>query len=146
MFDVKPVTSPKENDCGATCLKMLLAYHDIDLPLEQLVKECNTKFIGCTGLDIMRTARLHGLGDIKAYKMDAAELVEQDRPAIIHWKHAHWCVFCGKGDDGEPVICNPDRGRYRVKYGSFKIFYGGVAIFNGEPHDIDSDLDEEVEE
>lgn len=50
--------------------------------------------------------------------------------------YAHFCVFCGLDADGKAVICNPDKGRYRVSKGIFKSFYSGVSLFNGEPQDI----------
>ena len=92
MFDVKPIVSPKSNDCGATCLQMLLAYYGIEVSLETLTKECNTGFNGCTAGDIMRAGRKHGLNDIKSFSMDAAEVVRQDRPSIVWWKYRHFCV------------------------------------------------------
>ena len=144
MYDVIPVTSPRETDCGATCLKMLLDYYGIDVPLDQLTKELETRLIGCSAADIMRVARAHGLDDIQSYSIDANELVRQDRPAIIHWKYNHWCVFCGCDDEGRVSIANPDRGRFRMSFGTFAaLFTGlddrpdqGVAIFNGEPADL----------
>lgn len=144
MYDVIPVTSPRETDCGATCLKMLLDYYGIDVPLDQLTEELETRLIGCTAADIMRVARAHGLDDVQSYSIDADELVRQDRPAIIHWKYNHWCVFCGCDDEGRVSIANPDRGRFRMSFGTFAtLFTGlddrpdqGVAIFNGEPHDL----------
>ena len=136
MFDVIPVTSSIQVDCGPTCLKMLLAYYDIDVPLEDLIAECNTRVIGCSGADLMRVARAHGMDDVKAFRMDAAELVRQDRPAIIWWKYQHWCVFCGQNDAGQVVIVNPDRGMYPLDKESFSCMYTGVAIFNGDPEDL----------
>ena len=136
MYDIVPVTSDRETDCGATCLKMLLSYYGIEVPLDQLVRECNTRLIGCSGADILRAARLHEMPDVKAFKMDTAELIKQDRPAIIHWRHCHWIMFCGVDEDGKVVICNPDRGRYRLDAESFGVMYSGIAIFNGDPEDI----------
>ena len=133
MYDVIPVTSPKNYDCGATCLKMLLAYYGIDVSLEDLIRECNTRMIGCSGGDLLRVGRAHGLEDMKAFRMDAVELIHQDRPAIIWWKYSHWCVFCGQDEAGKIVICNPDRGRYRMPASIFDAFYTGVSIWNGEP-------------
>ena len=138
MFDIIPVTSGKSFDCGATCLKMLLAYYGQDVPLERLTAECNTRIIGCTGGDLLRAGRAHGL-DMRAYQMDAAELVRQDRPAIIHWRYVHWCVFCGLDGDGKAVICNPDNGRYRMSVGLLTSFFSGVAIFNGDPEPIEEE-------
>ena len=132
MFDVLPVTSARPTDCGATCMKMLLAYYGQDVALDQLIRECNTRLIGCSAGDLKRCGIAHGL-EMVAYQMDAAELIRQDRPAIIHWKHQHWCVFCGRDDGGNVVICNPDRGRYRLPPDTFAAMYTGVSLFNGEP-------------
>ena len=136
MFDVIPVTSVKPTDCGATCLKMLLAYYGTDVDLDKLIRECNTRLIGCSAGDLLRVGRAHGLADMKAFSMDAEELIRQDRPGIIWWKYGHWCVFCGQDEAGKIVICNPDRGRYRMSASLFAAFYTGVSLWNGEPHDI----------
>lgn len=137
MFDVKPITSPKQVDCGATALQMLLAYYDIDVPLDQLIVECNTRIVGCSAKDLLRVGRAHGMTDMHAYSMDAGEVIKQDRPSIIWWRYNHFCVCCGMNEKGEVVICNPDRGRYPLDVGSFKSFYSGIALFNGEPHDLE---------
>lgn len=135
MYDINPITSPKQTDCGPTCLKMLLDYYGQVIPLDQLIKECNTRLIGCSAKDILRVGKAHDL-DMIAYQMDADELIKQDRPAIIWWMYNHFVVFAGMDEDGKAVICNPDRGRYRVSKGTLKSFYTRVALFNGEPHDL----------
>lgn len=135
MFDVKPITSPRPTDCGATCLAMLLDYYGTEVPLEDLIRECNTRLIGCTAADINRVGRAHGL-DMRAWEEDAASLLAQDRPAIIWWRYSHWCVFCGLDDNGDVVICNPDRGRFPLDADSFATLYSGVALTNGEPQDL----------
>lgn len=132
MYDIEPITSTKELDCGPTCLQMILRYYGEDVDLDTLIKECNIKISGCTGADLKRVGNAHGL-DVKAYRMDAEEVVLQDRPSIVHWLFSHWCVCCGLDEDGKVVICNPDKGRYRMSQGSFKAFYSGTALFNGEP-------------
>lgn len=136
MYDVKPIVSKKQFDCGPTCLCMLLGYYDIEVPLEDLIAECNTRIIGCSAADLKRVGNAHGL-DVIAYSMDAEELIKQDRPAIIWWKYGHWCVFCGQDEQGQVFICNPDRGRYRMSQSLFKAFYSGVSLFNGEPGDVE---------
>lgn len=139
MYDVIPVVSPKKYDCGATCLKMLLAYYGTEVDLDVLDRECNTRLIGCTGADLIRVARLHGMTDITAYQIDADELILQDRPAIIWWKYQHWCVFCGLDADGSVWIVNPDKGRFRLSRENFMSMYTGVALFNGNPVTIQPD-------
>ena len=135
MFDVIPVTTDKTTACGPASLKMLLSYYGVDAPLETLIEECGANVYGCTGKDVCRVGRAHGL-DMTAWNMDAAEVARQDRPAIIWWRHEHFCVCCGKNDKGDVVICNPSRGRYGIDAGSFASLYSGVAFFNGEPADL----------
>lgn len=143
MFDITPVTSAKPLDCGPTCLKMLLAYYGTEVELDQLAEECGITVSGCTGADLMRVGRAHGL-DMQCYSMDADELVRQDRPAIVYWRYSHFVVFAGRDTDGRVAICNPDRGRYRMTEGTFAAIASGlddhpgqvIGIFNGEPHDI----------
>lgn len=135
MFDIKPVTSDKPTDCGATCLKMLLNYYGQDVDLDQLIEECNAKITGCTAKELMAAGRLHDL-DMRAFKTDVEGILDADRPAIIWWKYCHWVVFCGLNDDGKVVICNPDRGRYPMSKGIFKMFYTDIALFNGVPEDL----------
>ncbi len=36
---------------------------------------------------------------------------------------------------GQVVVCDPDKGRYRMSKGIFKMFYSKIAIFAGEPAD-----------
>lgn len=136
MFDIDPVTSPLETDCGPTCMKMLLGYYGQDVTLDEMIKECNTGISGCSGKDMLRVGRAHGL-DMHAYKMDAEELVKQNAPAICWWKYNHWVVFSGRDDEGKVVICNPDLGRYRMSVNTFKSMYTEVSIFGEEPRDMD---------
>lgn len=136
MYDVKPITSDRPTDCGATCLKMLLDYYGIDVPLDQLIKDCNTRLIGCTAADVLRAGRLHGV-EMHAYKTDLDGILKVDRPVIIWWKRKHFCVLCGIDEGGNIVIINPDRGRYRMSKSLFNCWYSGISLFIGEPVDID---------
>lgn len=135
MFNIIPVVSSHPTDCGATCLKMLLSYYDIDVELSTLIEECNTNIVGCSARDILEAGRIHGL-DMKPFKIDAAEVVNQDRPSIVWWKHHHFVICCGRDADGKVVIINPDLGQYRMTFGTFESFYSGIALFNGVPADI----------
>lgn len=131
MFDIVPVTSLKPTDCGATCMKMLLSYYGQDVPLNQLVEECNTRITGCSAKDLIRCGQLHGL-DLKAWSTDADDILASDRPEIIWWMYTHWVVFGGLDEDGKVVIYNPDRGRYRVSKGTFRSFFTNVSVSTGE--------------
>ena len=115
---------------------MLLDYYGIEADINQLIIDCNTRLIGCTATDVMKAGKLHSL-DMKAYKTDVDGILNVDRPAIIWWKKKHFCIFCGIDDEGRIVICNPDRGRYRMSKSLFRSWYSGVALFNGIPEDIE---------
>ena len=136
LYNIIPITSDKPTDCGATCLKMLLNFYGIDVDLDQLIEECHTRIIGCTAKDVWEAGRLHGL-DMHTYNTDVDGVIFADRPAIIWWKRRHFCVLCGVDENGSIVICNPDRGRYRMSKSLFRSWYSGVAIFNGVPEDIE---------
>lgn len=136
VYDVRPVTSDRSTDCGATCLKMLLSYYGVEVDLDTLIEECGTRLIGCTAKDVLLAGRAHGL-DMQAYQEDADDVLTQDRPAIVWWMYNHFCVFCGVDEDGKVVICNPGRGRYRISKGTFKSFFTGIALCNGAPQDAE---------
>lgn len=136
MYDVKPCVSVEPSDCGAASMVAFLGYYGKEVTLDQMRKECNVKISGCTGLDLKRVGNAHGL-DMRPFRIDDADyLLKMDRPAIVHWKHSHWVVFCGVNDAGKVVICNPNRGRYGISKGLFKAFFSGTVLFNGEPEEI----------
>ena len=72
-----------------------------------------------------------------AYKTDLDGILKVDRPAIIWWKRKHFCVLCGVDEGGNIVIINPDRGKYRMSKSLFGAWYSGIALFIGEPVDVD---------
>lgn len=136
VYDVTPITSPKKFDCGATCLQMLLDYYGTQVPLDQLTEELNTRLIGCTAKDMIRVGNAHGL-DVKAWKETAEDVLRQDRPSIVWWKYCHWIVVCGVDEEtGKVVICNPDKGRYKLSIANFEAMYTGICLTNGDPEDL----------
>lgn len=136
MFDVTPMNTARTTACGPVCLKMLLDYYGIDADLENLITECNVGVNGCTAADIKRTAEAYGLS-VTCWKMDAEELIRQDRPGIIWWKYHHFVVFDGRAEDGKVFICNPSSGRFRMDVETFSTFYSEIAIFVGTPETLE---------
>lgn len=139
MFDVDIVTSKGDTDCGPACLKMLLGYYGVDVSLDDLIAECGVQISGCSGRDLLRVGRAHGL-DMEAFRMDPDELIRQDRPAIVWWSYTHWVVMCGLDDHGNVIIANPSRGRFGIDQESFSKLYSGVAVFNGNPDELSNDF------
>ena len=132
MYDIELVTSKGAVDCGPACMAMLLRYYGEEVTLDQLIAECGLKIGGWSGKDILRVGRAHGL-DMKSFRMDAAELIRQDRPGIIWWMYNHYVVFCGQDENGNVVIANPGRGRYGIDPESFSKLYTGISFWGGEP-------------
>ena len=135
MYDVKLITSKADMDCGPASLAMLLDYYGTEVPLDDLIEECHVRIGGCTGKDLLQVGRAHGL-DMTSWKMDADELIRQDRPGIVWWTYDHWLVMCGMNDKGDVVIANPSRGRYAIDTESFSKLYTGICLFNGEPETL----------
>lgn len=138
MYDVKPVTTTHQTACGPACLKMLMRYYGQDIDLDALISECGVGVAGCTAADLIRVGRAHGLNALAAYKITTTEsLLKQDRPAILWWQYTHFVVFCGLNDNGEPVICNPNSGRFPISVETLaRKFADGIAICNGRPEDL----------
>ena len=142
MFDVIPVTTSHHTACGPACLKMLLAWYGIEVDLEQLIEECDVKINGCSMKDLIRVGRAHGLDDLAVWQEAPAEVLQQDRPAIVWWRYTHYVVYAGLNEQNEPVICNPSQGRYAIDAGTFKNMLSGlepgtcVALCNGKPGDL----------
>lgn len=138
MYDIVLVTSKGDVDCGPACLAMLLKYYGVDVTLDEMIDECTMRIGGCTAADLLRVGRAHGL-DMKSYRMDAEELIRQDRPGICWWTYNHFIVFCGLNSSGNVVIANPGRGRYAIDQESFAKLFSGISIWNGDPETLPED-------
>ena len=136
IYDVKPVTSRHSTACGPVSLKMLLDYYGEEVDLDTLIDECNARLIGCTAKDLIRVGKGHGLAEMMAIKCDAEDVLKQDRPGIVWWRYQHYIVFCGCDEDGQVVVCDPARGRYRMSAGFFASCYAGIELTNGSPEDL----------
>lgn len=142
MFDIEPVTTNHHTACGPACLKMLLAFYGIEVDLDTLISECGVRVNGCTANDLLRVGRAHGLEDFGAWSENPEDVLKQDRPAILWWTYGHFVVYAGLNDDGEPVLCNPSRGRYAIDRGTFAVKCAGqtpgtvVALCVGRPEDM----------
>lgn len=143
VYDVTPITSPKRFDCGATCLQMLLGYYGINADLDTLTEELNTRIIGCSAKDMLAVGRKYGL-DMKAWDESYDSVLNQDRPSIVWWKYCHWVVVCGVDENDKVVICNPDKGRYRLSKSNFAAMYTGVCLTNGSPEDLPGPTGENI--
>ena len=135
MYNIEPITTPRSTCCGPVSMQMLLRYYGEDVSLEALLEQCPVTVAGWTGKNLLDVGRGYGL-DMQAFRMDADELIRQDRPAILWWLYSHYVVFAGTDENGQVVICNPAKGRYRMSPGLFRSYYSGISFWNGEPQPV----------
>ena len=142
MFDIKLTTTKHQVACGCACLKMLLDYYGIDVNLDTLIEECGLSVNGCSMTTLMRVARLHGLNVVGAWRETPDDVFTQDRPGIVWWKFAHYIVYGGLNDKGEPVIFNPSCGKYAIDKETFAAMASSdmegtcIVMTNGKPLNI----------
>ena len=112
-------------ECGAASLTMILAYHGMWLPLEEVRTTCGVSRNGSTAYDIVKAARYYGL-DAKGYRT-TPEGLQGIQPAIIHWNFNHFLVFRGF-HKGHACLNDPAAGPIEVPLEDFRRSFTGVAL------------------
>lgn len=113
-------------ECGAASLGMVLAYYGRELSLEQLRVECGVTSNGSTMTMLKTAAQRNGL-TARVFKMDLESVRKIQTPAILHWKMAHFVVFCGFDKKGA-VIADPACGRIRIGWEEFSSSFTGIVM------------------
>ena len=113
-------------ECGAASLAMVLAYHRLYLPLEQLRLECGVSRDGSKASNILKAARRLGL-EGSGLRASAESMRDREMPMIIHWNFNHFLVL--EGFDGDKVFLNdPAAGHRTVDWGEFSVSFTGIAL------------------
>ena len=136
-------------ECGAACLGMVLAYHGLWLPPEELREQCGVGRDGSKAANILRAALGNGC-EANGYQWTAEDLRELDAagenvfPLILYWEHNHFVVL--EGFNGDKVCLNdPAMGRRRVSWQKFCSSYAEIALHiqpgdsfrpAGQPHSV----------
>lgn len=117
-------TDPQE--CGAVCLRIVLAHHGVHLPIAELRKSCGTSRQGFRLDYLAKTARNFGL---KAFGVaaESARLSRMPLPLIALWNFSHLVVVEALVDD-EVAINDPARGRQIISRKEFDEAYSGVIL------------------
>lgn len=114
-------------ECGAACLRMILAYYNKWVLLEQVRANCGVSRDGSKASNILKAARNYGLL-AKGYRYEPNTLREvATYPCIIHWNFNHFVVLNGFMGD-KAYITDPAKGTYNVTMEEFDKAFTGVCM------------------
>lgn len=96
-------------DCGASCLKMISEFYEINSSIAVLRELCNTSRLGTSIGDIAFAAEQIGLKAL-VFKTSIAYLQKhQPFPCIVHWRKNHYVVVY-QLKNGKYTIADPGHG------------------------------------
>jgi ABC-type bacteriocin/lantibiotic exporter with double-glycine peptidase domain len=126
---VPAFTQVTVTECGATCLRMVLAYHGHHLSAAEAREACGTTRDGTSVKAIFAGARRHGLNPHFVSRCSVEELRTIARPAILHWGFSHFVVLESCQSGGRWRIVNPSGGRQVVTDDEIDKRFTGVALY-----------------
>jgi ATP-binding cassette subfamily B protein len=134
-------------DCGPSCLKMVAGHFGRHYSIEKLRSICQITRTGVTFLDLSEAAEQIGMHSLGA-RVDTAELLQAELPAILHWRQNHYVVLY-KASRGKFYIADPATGYISLSEQEFKANWmaassvsDGVALFlkpTSRFHELDGD-------
>lgn len=125
--NVPVVMQMEATECGAACLGMMLAYHDLWVPLEKVRASCGVSRDGSKAENICKAAQSYGM-DAKLRETTVQELLQQaDCPCIVSWKGKGFVVLRGFSG-GNASLNDPGRGSVKVSMQEFERSFGGLVL------------------
>jgi HlyB family type I secretion system ABC transporter len=123
---VPEVRQLSEVECGLACLTMILNYHGRGISLSELRTRSGVGRDGLSALDIVQTARSHGLR-VRAVSLPRSDFRYVPLPAIVHWEFDHFLVV-ERWSARRIDVVDPARGRWRLTPDEFDRGFTGVVL------------------
>lgn len=122
-----PLYIQMENtECGAACLKIILAYYGKYVSIDELRNLCGVSRDGCTAYGVASACDNLGM-DCDGYSYTLEELKKESLPCIVYWGFDHFVVLerirGTKYDINDPAV-----GHITLDESVFKRFYTGVIL------------------
>lgn len=123
---VPTVLQMEATECGAASLAMVLAYHGLHIPLEQLRVDCGVSRDGSSARNMLVAARHYGCKATEMH-LEIDQLHTAHLPLILFWEFKHFVVL--EGRKGNTFYLNdPACGPRRVSLAEMNTSYTGVAL------------------
>ncbi|WP_282689598.1 MULTISPECIES: peptidase domain-containing ABC transporter [unclassified Streptomyces] len=113
-------------DCGVACLSMVLAFHGVEIGIEQLRQETSTGRDGVSARTLLETARRHGLSG-RGVRATIDGLADLPPASILFWNFNHFVVL-ERVSHGWVYIVDPSFGRRRVDLDTAAKAFTGVVL------------------
>ena len=114
------------HECGAVCLRIVLAHYNVHLPIAELRKCCGTSRQGFRLDYLAKTARAFGM-KATGVSIEPDRLDQLALPLIALWNFNHLVVVESVGEQSV-FINDPARGRMQVTRAEFDEAFCGVAL------------------
>lgn len=113
-------------DCGVACLSMVLAFHGVEVGIEQLRQETLTGRDGVSARTLLDAARRHGLS-ARGVRATIDGLADLPPASILFWNFNHFVVL-ERVSHGWVYIVDPSFGRRRVDLETAAKAFTGVVL------------------
>ncbi|MFJ4504456.1 peptidase domain-containing ABC transporter [Streptomyces sp. NPDC088864] len=113
-------------DCGVACLSMALAFHGVEIGIEQLRQETSTGRDGVSARSLLEAARRHGLSG-RGVRATIDGLVDLPPASILFWNFNHFVVL-ERVSRNWVYIVDPSFGRRRVDLETAAKAFTGVVL------------------
>ena len=113
-------------ECGAACLRSVLAYFGLWVPLNELRYRCGVSRDGSTAAGLARAAKYYNL-KCAGRSVNVRHLKNMPLPQILFWEWNHFLILEGF-DDKYAYLNDPAMGRRRVSLEEFAKGFSGIAL------------------